>query len=139
MDSPPPPRRPYDEFEIDRQKRRLIMVARPGFAGTLLSQATARLIKDDPVVASYDFILDVRNSDTGATQADLDIVLAAYRSVPRNVAPKFGCYVTTDRFFHMWVASMDELFGDRRCLTFDTMERALAFLDQHASREIEPA
>lgn len=127
--------RPYDEFDVDRARRRILAAARPGFSGTLLSAAMAQLIKDDPVVASYDFVLDVTGSDTGATQADLDIVLAAYHSVPREVGPKYGCYVTNDPHFHMWVASMDALFGDRQCLTFGSVDRAVAFLDRKLERD----
>ena len=108
----------------------MLLTARPGFSGTLMSQAMAQLIKDQPVVASYDFVLDVTGSETGATQADLDIVLAAYHSVPREVGPKYGCYISNDPHFHMWVASMGELFGDRQCLTFGSVAQALAFLER---------
>lgn len=132
-----PPSPPCDVFAIDRAKRRMLVTAKPGFAGTALSRATAQLIRDEPVVASYDFVLDITNSDTGASQADLDIVLAAYHSVPREVGHKFGCYVTKDPHFHIWTASMDELFGDRQCLTFGSFDDAVTFLDRKRDEALE--
>ena len=132
-----PSRPPRGVFTIDRAKRRMLITARPGFAGTTLSRATAQLIREEPVVASYDFVLDITNSDTGASQADLDIVLGAYHSVPREVGPKFGCYVTTDPHFHIWTASMDELFGDRQCLTFGAFDDAVTFLDRKRDEALE--
>lgn len=117
-------------IEIDHGARRVNMKATAGLSGTAISKATARMLETDPRTASYDFVMDVRDSPTGATQADLQIVLDAYHRQTREPGLKYGCYVSNDPNYRLWTASMDHLFGDRENLVFTTPEAAHAFLDE---------
>ena len=105
------------------------MASRPGFSGTAVSRAAASLIEAAPQTASYDFVLDVRASETGATMDDFQIVLDAYRMAVREPGLKYGCYVSEDPHYEVWARAMGELFGDRTCLVFLTPGAAHAFLD----------
>lgn len=116
-------------LEVDHEKRRISMTATSLLSGAGLSRATAQMLLSDPRTASYDFVLDVRESPTGSTLADFQIVLDAYRTVPRTPDLKYGCFVSMDSGYHYWARSMAELFGDRSCPVFTTPEAAHAFLD----------
>lgn len=117
-------------IELDHERRRVNIAATPGFSGARVSQAIVEMFEHEPDLASYDFVMDMRASVTGATQADIDIVLRSYHQQPREPGPKYGCFVTSDPHFHLWTAAMDDLFGDRRNLVFGTPEAANSFLDQ---------
>ena len=117
-------------FSIDHQRRRAEFTAGPGFSGTVLSRAVAAMFDKDPRTASYDLIFDVRGSDTGATQADLQIVAEAYHRHKRSRGVKYGCFVTTDPNYPLWTAAMDHMFRDRQNRVFVTVENARAFLDR---------
>jgi metal-dependent hydrolase (beta-lactamase superfamily II) len=115
---------------INHDRRRAEFTAEPGFSGTVLSRAVAAMFDADPRTASYDLIFDVRGSDTGATQADLDLVAAAYHRHERTPGVKYGCFVTTDPNYPLWTAAMDHQFSDRKNKVFVTVENARAFLDR---------
>lgn len=116
-------------IEIDHAKRRMTMKAEPGFSGAALSRRVAECIRNDHRVASYDFVMDVRESDTGSTLDDFRIVLAVYHAVEREPGLKFGCYVSTNASYQFWAKAMADMFGDRSCPVFMTAEKAQAFLD----------
>jgi hypothetical protein len=116
-------------LEVDHEKRRISMTATKALSGAALSKATAQMLLSDPRTASYDFVLDVRQSPTGSTLADFQIVLEAYRTIPRTPGLKYGCFVSLDSGYHYWARSMGELFGDRICPVFSAPEAAHAFLD----------
>jgi len=117
-------------YQIDHERRRVAFTAEPGFSGTVLSQAIADMFDADPRTCSYDFIVDVRDSDTGAQQSDIQIVVQAYHRHIREPGVKYGCFVSLDPNYPLWTAAMDHLFGDRQNKVFVTPERAAAFLDQ---------
>jgi hypothetical protein len=117
-------------FEIDHDRRRAHFRAEPGFSGTVLSQAIADMFDADPKTASYDFVIDVRESDTGAQPSDIQIVAAAYHRHKRAPGLKYGCFVSLDPNYPFWAAAMDDIFGDRKNRVFVTPERAIAFLDE---------
>lgn len=117
-------------YEIDHERRRATFVAEPGFSGTVLSQAIADMFDADPRTCSYDLIVDVRDSATGAQQSDIQIVAAAYHRHERTPDLKYGCFVSLDPNYPLWTAAMDHIFGDRQNKVFVTAERAAAFLDR---------
>lgn len=117
-------------FAIDHTKRRINMAASETLSGAGLSRATAAMLRDDPRLASYDFVLDVRASPTGSTLEDFQIVLDAYRVIPRTPDLKYGCFVSLDTGYPFWARSMAELFGDRECPVFPTPQAAHDFLDR---------
>jgi hypothetical protein len=117
-------------FTIDHDRRRAEFIAEPGFSGTALSHAVADMFDEDPRTASYDMVFDVRRSNTGATQADLQIVAAAYHRHKRTRGVKYGCFVTIDPNYPLWTAAMDQMFKGRQNKVFVTIENARAFLDQ---------
>ena len=117
-------------YAIDHQRRRAVFTAERGFSGTVLSQAIADMFDADPRTASYDFIIDVRDSATGAQQSDIQIVAAAYHRHERTPGLKYGCFVSLDPNYPLWTSAMDHIFGDRQNKVFVTPERAAAFLDQ---------
>lgn len=117
-------------LEVDHLKRRISMTATKALSGAALSRATVRLLVSDPRTASYDFVLDVRHSPTGSTLGDFQIVLEAYRAIPRTPELKYGCFVSMESGYQFWARSMSELFGDRACPVFPTPEAAHAFLDE---------
>lgn len=116
-------------FHIDHDRRRAHFTAERGFSGTVLSQAIADMFDADPRTCSYDFIVDVRESETGAQPSDIQIVAAAYHRHVREPGLKYGCFVSTDPNYPFWAAAMDDIFGDRKNKVFVTPERAAAFLD----------
>lgn len=117
-------------FTIDHNLRRAEFIAAPGFSGAALCRAVAAMFDDDPRTASYDMVFDVRASDTGATQADLQVVAEAYNRHKRTRGVKYGCFVTTDPNYPLWTAAMDHMFKGRQNKVFVTIENARAFLDQ---------
>ncbi|HEY8573960.1 hypothetical protein [Phenylobacterium sp.] len=121
-------------FSIDHKRRVAEFTAGPGFSGTVLSRAVAAMFDKDPRTASYDIIMDVRESDTGATPADIQIVVDAYHRHKRAKGPKYGCFVTTDPNYPLWTQVMDQMFGDRQHKVFVTVEGARAFLDRARSQ-----
>lgn len=112
------------------------MTASAALSGAALSRATAQMLLKDQRTASYDFVLDVRDSPTGSTLEDFQIVLDAYRQIPRTKELKYGCFVSLDTGYPYWARSMGELFGDRACPVFPTPEAAHAFLD--GKRAVSP-
>jgi hypothetical protein len=116
-------------FQIDHEKRRISIAADGEFSGVAVSRATARVLREDPGAASYDFVMDVRRTTTGSTLDDFQIVLEAYKQAPRAPGLKYGCFVSLESGYRFWAASMGALFGDRTCLVFSTPEEAHAFLD----------
>lgn len=118
------------ELGVDHAKRRMTIKARPGFAGSRVSNAIASAIKADPSVASYDFVMDVRDSDTGATVEDFNIVHNAYKVTAREPGMKYGCFVSLDPNYGLWASAMGQLFGDRECPVFSSPEEAHDFLDR---------
>ena len=121
-------------FEIDHQRRRAHFRAEPGFSGAVLSRAIADMFDSDPRTASYDLIVDVRESETGAQPSDIQIVAEAYHRQPRTPGIKYGCFVSLDPNYPFWTAAMDDIFGDRKNKVFVTPERAAAFLDEVRAR-----
>lgn len=117
-------------IEIDHQKRLIEVTAGPGFSGAVLSRAVANLFDEDPRTASYDFIVDVRNTATGATPGDFQIVVEAYHRHKREPGAKYGCFVSVDPHYPLMTATLDSLLGDRTNKVFVTPERARAFLDK---------
>jgi hypothetical protein len=117
-------------YEIDHERRRAEFRAEPGFSGTVLSKAIAAMFDKEPRTASYDLIIDVRGSDTGASQSDINLVAEAYHRQPREPGVKYGCFVTTDPNYPLWTAAMNHQFDDRENRVFVTVENARAFLDQ---------
>lgn len=116
-------------YQIDHDRKRAVFTAQHGFSGTVLSQAIADMFDDDPRTCSYDFIIDVRASETGAQQSDIQLVAQAYHRHQREPGLKYGCFVSTDPNYPLWTAAMDDIFGDRKNRVFVTPERAAAFLD----------
>lgn len=117
-------------IEVDHAKRRIEVTARQGFSGSVLSQAIADMFDADPRTTSYDFIVDVRDSTTGATNADFQTVVQAYHRHKREPGLKYGCFVTHDPNYPLMAATLDSLLGDRTNKVFVTPERARAFLDK---------
>ena len=117
-------------YQIDHDRRRAHFRAERGFSGTVLSRAIADMFDADPRTASYDLIVDVRQSDTGAQPSDIQIVAEAYHRHTRTPGVKYGCFVSLDPNYPFWAAAMDDLFGDRKNKVFVTPERAIAFLDE---------
>lgn len=107
-----------------------MMKAVPGFSGAAISREIARCIRNDPRLASYDFVMDVRESDTGSTIEDFKLVLESYNQVRRDPGLKYGCYVSSSPNFILWATAMADLFGDRACPVFTTPEDAHSFLDR---------
>jgi hypothetical protein len=116
-------------YQVDHKRRRAEFTAEPGFSGTVLSKALAAMFDNDPRTCSYDLLFDLRGSDTGATQSDLELVAAAYHRHERAPGTKFTGFVSTDPNYPLWTASMDILFADRQSKVFVTLENARAFLD----------
>jgi hypothetical protein len=117
-------------IEVDHDKRRIEVVAGPGFSGGVLSRAIAEMFDGDPRTCNYDFVIDVRESVTGATHADFQIVVQAYHRHEREPGVKYGCFITLDPNYPLLTSTLDALLGDRSNKVFVTPERARAFLDK---------
>lgn len=98
--------------------------------GRRVAQAIAATLVANPRLASRHLVYDLRDNEEGATDADVDLVARAYAPIPRSDALKFTCFITHDTYFHLWAASMDEKYTDRRHLVFDDLATAL----QHLAR-----
>jgi hypothetical protein len=116
--------------QIDDEARRIVIAARPGFSGRVMAEAVAKMFREQPQTASYDFVLDLRETETGATLDDYRIAAAAYAQAPRAAEPKYTCFVTVDPHYPLWAASMQHLFPDREHKVFVTRESAQKFLDE---------
>lgn len=115
---------------IEDAARRVVIAARPGFSGRVMAEAIAKMFAEQPHTAAYDFVLDLRETETGATVEDYQIAAAAYARAPRDPQRKFTCFVTVDPHYPLWAASMQHLFPDREHRVFVTRESALKFLDE---------
>jgi len=116
--------------EVDHARRRALFVAEPGFSGTVLCRAVAAMFDEDPRTASYDFLFDVRRTDTGITPSDIQLVAQAYARHPRDAGVKYSFFVSTDVNYPYLTAVMDALFGDRANRVFVSLESAEAELER---------
>jgi hypothetical protein len=116
-------------IEVDESRRRVTITAGPGFSGRAMAEGVARLFEQTPQAASYDIILDVRGTQTGATMDDYRIAAEAYARTPRSEGRKHTCYVTVDTNYPLMAAALTHLFPDREQKFFVTPESASRFLD----------
>jgi len=115
---------------VDDLKRRVTVTAGPAFSGRVLAQAVARMFDETPQTASFDIVLDVRDTATGATMDDFKISADAYARAPRSAESKYSCYVTHDANYPLLAAALKHLFPDREQKFFVTAESAHRFLDE---------
>jgi hypothetical protein len=115
---------------VDEAARRVTVTAGPAFSGRVLARAVARMFEETPQTASFDIILDVRDTQTGATMEDFNIAAQSYRRTPRSADRKYSCYVTLDTNYPLLAAALTHLFPDREQKFFVTPESAHRFLDQ---------
>jgi hypothetical protein len=116
-------------LQIDPSARRVVVTAGPLFSGRRLAEGVKRMIEMAPETASFDFVLDLRQTETGATQEDYGLVAQAYAAAPRTSDRKYTCFVTTDPNYPLWGQALQHLFPDRDHKFFATPESAAAFLD----------
>jgi hypothetical protein len=117
------------QLDVDHQRHRAIMTLPPGVSGVRLASDMARLLSDDPVLASLDWIIDPTNNHEGSTNADAEGVVAAYLRCARRPGRKYTCVITHDLYFALWAVSLDLRFGDRTHKTFAAFTSAIRFLD----------
>jgi hypothetical protein len=115
---------------VDESARRVTVTAGPAFSGRVLAQAVARMFDETPQTASFDIVLDVRDTQTGATMEDFGIAAQAYGRAPRSAERKYSCYVTLDTNYPFLAAALTHLFPDREQKFFVTPESAHRFLDE---------
>jgi hypothetical protein len=115
---------------VDEAARRVTVTAGPAFSGRVLARAVARMFEETPQTASFDIILDVRDTQTGATMDDFSIAAQSYGRAPRSAEPKYSCYVTLDTNYPLLAAALVHLFPDREQKFFLTPESAHRFLDE---------
>jgi len=115
---------------VDEAASRVTVTAGPAFSGRVLAQAVARMFDERPQTASFDIILDVRETQTGATMEDFSIAAQSYGRAPRSAERKYSCYVTLDTNYPLLAAALAHLFPDREQKFFVTPESAHRFLDQ---------
>jgi hypothetical protein len=115
---------------IEDDKQRIVVTAEPGFSGRVLAEAVKRMFDEKPQTAGYDFILDLRATEMGATMEDYAIVAQSYAATPRPEGRRFTCYVTLDQNYPLWAAALQHLFPDRQQKFFVTPQSAVRFLDE---------
>jgi len=120
-------------ISIDETKHRVVVTAERGFSGRVLAEAVKRMLEEAPQTAAFDFVLDLRDTEMGATMADYELVAQAYASAPRPEGQRFTCYVTTDQNYPLWAAALKPLFPDRESKFFLTPQSAVRFLDERRS------
>jgi hypothetical protein len=125
----PTPMSSLIQLEVDVPRRRAIMTMPPRASGGRITRALARLLSDDPALASWDWVIDLTANHEGATNADVDELLAAYLNCARTPGGKYTCVVLNDPYYFLWALALDQRFEDRTHKSFTTLTSATRFLD----------
>lgn len=128
----PTPASSLIQLEVDVPRRRAVMTMPPGASGGAIARALARLLSDDPALASFDWLLDLTANTEGATNADIADLLAAYLNCERTPGRKYTCIVLHDPYFALWGLALDERYEDRIHKSFTTLASATRFLNSAA-------
>lgn len=130
--SAPTPASSLIQLQVDVPRRRAIMTMPSNASGGRIARAMGRLLSEDAALASCDWVVDLTDNHEGATNADVDDLVAAYLDCPRTPGRKYTCVVFRDPYFALWAPALDLRFQDRTHRSFMTLAAAIGFLDSAA-------
>ena len=118
---------------------RLRIVLRGQVKGDAVAEAFIRLYAVQPETVHHDRLFDFTGYQGGFEIEHLERIAEAYRRVnPDPQRPARTAFVTRDRHFGLWAASMSHMFRGRDLRAFGSFEEAERFLAEPIEQRMLP-
>lgn len=116
------------DIKLDRGIRRVWLTVLAEPQTTTVAETTVQLVKQHPAVASWDWIIDIRNPHAKATPKEMDSVFSAFSA--KGEEGHFTIFVSNDTSAYDLCALLGRKFPHRRYLAARSRAEAEALLPQ---------
>ncbi len=116
------------DIKLDRGKRRVWLTVLAEPQTITVAQTAVQLVKQHPAVASWDWVIDVRNPHAKATPEELDSIVSAFGM--KGGEGGFTIFITSDTSVYDLCAQLGRNFPHRRYLAVRSLAEAEALLPQ---------